>query len=146
MMLQGPKDGSSGNHTTLAEINVTPFVDVMLVLLIVFMVSAPLMQQGLEVNLPKAEGATLEEGPDPVVLTVTASETIQIDGQPVSREALKIRLSELGSNPETSVHIQADASVSYGLVAGILSDVKMAKIERVGLVTEEPPPEPPTGQ
>jgi biopolymer transport protein TolR len=81
MMVPGGKNGS-GNHTTLAEINVTPFVDVMLVLLIVFMVSAPLMQQGLEINLPKAEEATLEEGPDPIVLTVTAAQTIRSTGRP----------------------------------------------------------------
>ena len=105
MMVPGSKNGSSGNHTTLAEINVTPFVDVMLVLLIVFMVSAPLMQQGLEINLPKAEGTTLEEGPDPIVVTVTAERLARVGPHDLPFVQVSVHDTGAGIPPETQAQL-----------------------------------------
>lgn len=126
----------SGN-TTLAEINVTPLVDVMLVLLIVFMISAPLMQQGIQVDLPKANAGSLSEVPDQVVLVVNRSKQILINGKALPQGTLRAKLSAISAaKPHVQVFIQADQSVPYGFIAQVMAEVKQAKVNRVGLVTE----------
>lgn len=126
----------AGGRTSLAEINVTPFVDVMLVLLIVFMVSAPLMQQGIEVNLPKANAGALPQSDEPVVLSIKADKSVHLDDKTYSLESLGGKLEALAvGKPNLQVVVQADQSVSYGLVAKIMAMVKKARINRVGLVT-----------
>lgn len=137
--------GSSGGNQynrrssqpTLSEINVTPMVDVMLVLLIIFMVSAPLMQQGVQVDLPKASGQSLDEQKEPVVLVVTKDKKIMINKNEIPYKNLKTKLSaifETKSNKE--LYIQADQSVSYGFVAQVMAEVKKSGITKVGLVTD----------
>ncbi len=131
------KSGAGGGFTTLAEINVTPLVDVMLVLLIVFMISAPLMQQGLQVNLPKANAASMSEVPDQLVLTITKDRQIQISGKGVETGTLRKRLEALVDvKPGLEVFIQADQAVAYGFVAQVMAEVKQTKITKVGLVTQ----------
>lgn len=126
----------SGGRTSLAEINVTPFVDVMLVLLIVFMVSAPLMQQGIEVNLPKANAGALSQSEDPVVLSIKADQSIHLDDKTYSVAALGGKLEALAvGKPNLQVVVQADQTVNYGFVARIMALVKKARINRIGLVT-----------
>ncbi|MFN3739068.1 MAG: protein TolR [Thermodesulfovibrionales bacterium] len=118
----------------MSEINVTPFVDVMLVLLVIFMVTAPLMQQGIDVNLPKAKGKELPPE-ERLIVTVKSSGDIFLNDIPVSLPDLKNKLSQLSRrNPE--VFLRADRSVSYGFVAELMAEIKDAGIERLGLVTE----------
>lgn len=126
----------SSGRVSLAEINVTPLVDVMLVLLIVFMVSAPLMQQGIEVNLPKANAGSLPQAEEPVILSIKADKSISLDEKSYSLSNLGEKLAALAiGKPNLQVVVQADQSVSYGLVAKVMAAVKKAKINRVGLVT-----------
>jgi biopolymer transport protein TolR len=127
--------------TTLAEINVTPLVDVMLVLLIIFMISAPLMQQGIQVDLPKANAGTLNEIPDQVVLVVNKARTVMINGNSIAPGSLYPRLQAIAkAKPSVEVFIQADQGVPYGFVAQVMAEVKKARINRVGLVTEPTDP------
>src|SRR4051812_46546026 len=129
--------GARSTPTTLAEINVTPLVDVMLVLLIVFMISAPLMQQGVQVDLPKANAGSLSEVPDQLVLVVNKQRKILINSNAIPQGSLLQRLQAIRDvKPEVQVFIQADKDVPYGFIAQVMAEVKRAKINRVGLVTE----------
>lgn len=129
--------------TTLAEINVTPLVDVMLVLLIVFMISAPLMQQGIQIDLPKANSGSLNDAPEQIVLSVNKSGQILMNDKAIKKGTLRARIEAISSvKPDVEVVIQADQSLSYGLVAQIMAEVKLAKVSRVGLVTDPSGAEP----
>lgn len=122
------------NRAVLSEINVTPLVDVMLVLLIIFMVTAPLLQQGLDVNLPKAKGRDLPTE-DRITLLIKKDRTLYLNDKPVSVSALRQKLSAVSKlNP--NVFLKADRDVSYGLVAEIMGEVKEAGIEKLGMITE----------
>jgi len=121
----------------LAEINVTPLVDVMLVLLIVFMISAPLMQQGIQVDLPKANATSISEVPDQLVLVVDRKKVISINGNPIQAGTLRARLLAISAvKPNVEIFIQADQGLNYGFIAQVMAEVKQSKINRVGLVTE----------
>jgi biopolymer transport protein TolR len=122
------------NREVMSEINVTPFVDVMLVLLVIFMVTAPLMQQGIDVNLPKAKAKELPPE-ERLIITVKADGNIYLNDVPVDMGTLKEKLSALSKkNPD--VFLRADRSVSYGFVAELMAEIKDAGIEKLGLVTE----------
>jgi biopolymer transport protein TolR len=129
------KKGSA--QVTLSEINVTPMVDVMLVLLIVFMVSAPLMQQGLEVNLPKVKAAAIPVQENPVMVSIQTGALIKIDNKTVTLKNFAEHMKKLSKGKQEQVLIQADQTVPYGIVAQVMGLVKSAGIHRVGLVTEE---------
>jgi biopolymer transport protein TolR len=123
--------------TTLAEINVTPLVDVMLVLLIVFMISAPLMQQGISVDLPKANAGAMNETPEQLVLTISKQKQIHIADHVIPTGTLFSKLEAIvEAKPQTEIVIQADDGVNYGFVAQVMAEVKRAGIHRVGLATE----------
>lgn len=125
--------------TTLAEINVTPLVDVMLVLLIIFMVSAPLMQQGIQVDLPKAAATTLDDQQEQVVLVITKDKRLMINKNEFPVVGLRTKLAAIYANkPTKEIFIQADQNVAYGFVAQIMAEVKRAGIAKVGLVTDTP--------
>jgi biopolymer transport protein TolR len=125
------------HQTTLSEINVTPLVDVMLVLLIIFMISAPLMQQGIHVDLPKANAGTLNEIPDQLILSVDKSRQISIANRPIQNGTLRTKLEAIvAAKPKIEVVIQADQNVNYGYVARVMAEVKKAGINRVGLATQ----------
>ena len=144
----GAAGGTRNTPTTLAEINVTPLVDVMLVLLIVFMVSAPLMQQGIQVDLPKAGGGTLNESQDPIILSVGKKRELAFNGSRIESGTLRTRLEAIARvKPDVQILIQGDQGVPYGVVAQVMAEVKRAKIHRVGLVTETATTDSPfTGQ
>jgi len=125
---------SNGKRGTLSEINVTPFVDVMLVLLIIFMVTAPLMQQGLDVNLPQAKGKDLTPE-ERINIFIKRDGTLVMNDAALSLRQMKARLETMSkSNP--NVFLRADRNVSYGLVVKVMAEVKEAGIERLGIVTE----------
>lgn len=127
--------------TSLSEINVTPFVDVMLVLLIIFMVTAPMMQSGIGINLPQAEteSTPAEEG---LTLTITKDKYIHIENSVINQFLLEQKLKEYFFSKEKKiVFIRADESLPYGYVMRILDITKKAGVEIVGLVTSPIEPE-----
>jgi len=122
------------NRGVLSEINVTPFVDVMLVLLIIFMVTAPLLQQGIDVNLPQAKGKDLPPE-ERITLIIKRGGAIFMNDKPMSLSEIKQKLSAISKlNPK--VFLKADKDVPYGLVVQVMSDVKEAGIEKLGMITE----------
>ena len=128
---------SGGSRGTLSEINVTPLVDVMLVLLIVFMVSAPLMQQGVQVDLPKAQGQALDTPEEQLVLVVHQDKRLTINGNAIGFTNLAKKLEAIyETKKEKEIFIQADQGVNYGYVAQVMAAVKRAGIGKVGLVTD----------
>ncbi len=129
---------TKSEHSTLSEINVTPLVDVMLVLMVVFLVTAPLMVQSIPVELPKTAPATPITDTHHTDLAINADEKIYIDGRPVEMEALEKEMSALAqSNPAHQVQIQADHSIPFGKVAQILALVQHAGIRQLSVVTQE---------
>ena len=132
------KSAEEGNQP-LSEINVTPFVDVMLVLLIIFMVTAPLLQYGVEVDLPESSREPLEIPKEQVVLSIAKDRTIYVD-------RYKTSLSELGQKLEAiykgkqrrEIFLQADKSVPYGFVVQTMAVIRAAGIDQMGLITESP--------
>ena len=137
-----PADQEPGVQTVLSEINVTPFVDVMLVLLIIFMVTAPLMTQGVEVNLPQVQATNLEQlDEEPVVLTVTADNQCQVrnsDGFPCEELAAKLPLIYANRQDKSSLFIRGDVDTPYGHLMQVLAAARQVGIISVGLVTEPP--------
>lgn len=125
------------SDAVISEINVTPLVDVMLVLLIVFMVSAPLMQQGIQVDLPKTKSPALSEQEKPVVLVVNKGGSVQIAGTTIQPSQLSEKLKAIFEKREKKeIFIQADKGIPYGTVASVMSQAQAAGIVRIGLVTE----------
>lgn len=123
---------TKGRFETLSEINVTPLVDVMLVLLIIFMVTAPMMQQGIEVDLPKAKGRGFTKE-SRMVVGITKNKNIFIDNK--GQTTLKSLSSLLKGDTDKEVLIKADADVPYGFVMQVMAEIKEAGIEKVGMVT-----------
>ena len=122
--------------SALSEINVTPFVDVVLVLLIIFLITAPMMLRGIDVKIPKTE--TKNVGPEErLMLTVTKERGIYLDDQPITLARLERVLAGLRQrNPKAAVFLRADEGVAYGVVVKVMDAVKKAGIERLGMVTE----------
>ena len=130
----------SGDRGTMSQINVTPLVDVMLVLLVIFMVTAPMMQQGVQVNLPKAETKSLSPKEDTLVVSVDKSGKTFINTNEVQADQLKDKLnSMLAGREKREVFLKADSSVPYGEVVRVMAQIKGAGVERLGMVTESPP-------
>jgi biopolymer transport protein TolR len=118
----------------MSEINVTPFVDVMLVLLIIFMVTAPLLKQGLDVDLPKAKGKELP-AEERIMVSVKKDGKIYLNRRAVSLSELTRKLRAISKRNPT-LYLQADRRVPYGEVVKIMGEIKSAGIEKVGLMTE----------
>jgi biopolymer transport protein TolR len=133
----GPK-GDPFDH--LADINVTPLVDVMLVLLIIFMVTAPMLHQGVPVALPKAEARSLPKSvEDPIILSITKSGLYYINETPVARGLLKDRLQAfLRMRRDRTVYLKADKSLPYGTVVETMDLLNRLGIENLGMLTESP--------
>ena len=126
----------SSSRTALSEINVTPLVDVMLVLLIMFMVTTPLMQQGIEVDLPKTSPSGVEATDEPFVLMITADQQISAAKQPIAMTDLKEKLKAIFEKRKNKqVYIQADRKVDYGFVAEAMAEIRAAGIYNIGLIT-----------
>jgi len=127
----------NGNSPFMSDINVTPLVDVMLVLLIIFMVTAPMMMQGVNVSLPQTTPKPLTAEKDHLTITVDRSQQIYINDYKVALEALQEKMKKiLEGRPDQKVYLRADKSVPYGVVVRVISEVKNAGVERLGMVTE----------
>ena len=123
-------------ETSLSDINITPFVDVVLVLLIIFMVTAPMMQQGIDVKLPETSNTGLTVKEDPFIIIVRTGEKIFIGENQFDINSLKAKLSAIFSTRRSKeVYLQADKEVSYGFVAQVMAEIKGAGISGIGLVT-----------
>jgi biopolymer transport protein TolR len=123
----------------MAEINITPMVDVMLVLLIIFMVAAPLMVTGVPIELPKTTAAKLGQSKKPMVVTLTADGQFQIRNEFVSREALVPRLREIRAlEGDAVVYVRADKKNPYGEVMDLLGQVGQSGFGRVSLLSQQP--------
>jgi biopolymer transport protein TolR len=122
------------DRKVLSEINVTPFVDVMLVLLVIFMITAPLLQQGIDVNLPKAKGRDLPPE-ERITLVIKKGGTIYMNENPVSIPQMGQKLKAISKlNP--NVFLKADKDVPYGFVVKVMGEIKEAGIEKLGMITE----------
>jgi len=133
----------SRRRSMLAQINVTPFVDVMLVLLIIFMVTAPMLEKGVDVALPEVENApNLSAAKEPLVVTVTRAGTIEVEGHQVaSPDKLGPVLKQiLAGRQEQTVYLEADRSVPYGKVVQVMAAMRQAGVEKLGMVAQEPDP------
>lgn len=121
----------------LNQINVTPLVDVMLVLLIIFMVTAPMMQEGIDVNLPKVRAAGLKAADEPIIVTIDRSRKIFLNDRQFKPAELREKLRAINSaRGGITVLLRADETVPYGHVMGAMAEIRAAGIEKVGMVTE----------
>ncbi len=127
-----------GNDDRLmSDINVTPFVDVMLVLLIIFMVTAPMMIQGVEVSLPEATSKPLSAEQEQLVVTIDQNNQVYINDFRVGIENLKEKLMQITKNQKADeIYLRADKTVSYGTVVYVMSEIKGAGIEKLGMITD----------
>ncbi len=117
----------------------TPLVDVMLVLVVIFILTAPLLASAIRLNLPRSEGATPGSAPEAVTLVVEASGQAYLDDQPLSQAALAERLRRIGEQrPDTEVQLRADSAVPYGRVVEVLGAANAAGLSRIGFVAEPP--------
>ncbi len=133
------------SRRAVAEINVVPYIDVMLVLLVIFMATAPLLMQGVEVDLPKADSSPVSDSDaEPLILSIDAQSRLYLnlgasDDQALSMETVKQRVATvLKRNPEKAVMVWGDAAVPYGDVVVLMSELQEAGAPSVGLVTEAP--------
>lgn len=147
MAMNAAQGGTNGGKTRrrqrrilkpMSEINVTPFVDVMLVLLIVFMVSAPLLTVGIEVNLPKTAASALEQTPEePLSLTITNEGTVGLQDTQVEKNRLITRLRPIMAERSTQmIHLRADAGVPYKEIVEVMGALSAAGFTEIGFVTE----------
>ena len=137
----GGRRGRRGRKTAraMSDINVTPMVDVMLVLLVIFMVTAPLLTVGVEVDLPKSQASLLKEQVEPLAITVDASGRIYLQDTEVELDALAPRLIAItGANPDVRIYVRGDKAISYGRVMEVMGTVNGAGFTKVALVTEMP--------
>jgi biopolymer transport protein TolR len=136
---------NSKNRSAMSEINVTPLVDVMLVLLIIFMVTAPMMQEGIAVDLPQAKGSELtkKQHVDEIIISVAGKGEIYVNENPVTEDTLPqtiLDMTKKGGSPE--VYLRADKEVPYGIVVRIMSALKTAGIANLGMITVSPESRP----
>jgi biopolymer transport protein TolR len=127
--------GDSGGM--MADINVTPFVDVMLVLLIIFMVTAPLMTTGLDVDLPKADAPSMEMPEEQLILTIDAEGRYFINEHPFTWEELETKIPAIAeSNPDQDLFLRADGAIPYAKVAQLMALCTRSGIARMGMITQ----------
>ena len=128
--------GGRGRRGLVADINVTPLVDVMLVLLIIFMVTAPMMTQGLEVNLPKTTAKSLSQQEEPLIVSIDENEVIYIGKVPVDLSLLRQQLSGVPDEKKKEpIYLRADEAVPYGMVIKTMAEIKRAGFDKLGMIT-----------
>ena len=135
--------GGGTSNGPMSDINVTPLVDVMLVLLVIFMVTAPMMTTGLDVNLPQAKGGALDQNQQPVIISISGQNEIYINERRTTMANLAGAITDeqkRQGNPQ--VLLKADRSVPYGVVVQVMGALKAAGVEKLGMVTESPAAHP----
>lgn len=137
------RSGHRGRRRTMSEINVTPFVDVMLVLLIVFMVTAPLLTVGVPVDLPKTRAQALGQDREPLSVTVKRDGKVYIQNTPVGEDELVAKLTAIAANGyDQRIFVRGDKSVDYGRVMEVMGLLSAAGFTHIGLVTDVTNPKP----
>lgn len=135
-MAMGPMNGG-GRRGLVAEINVTPLVDVMLVLLIIFMVTAPMMTQGLEVELPETTAKSLRQQEEPLMVSLNKEGHIYLNKVKVNSSLFKQQLSAMSDEEKKRpIYLKADKNVAYGKVVAIMADIKQSGFEKLGMITQ----------
>ena len=144
LFANGNGNGRRGHYRPMSEINVTPLVDVMLVLLVVFMVTAPLLTVGVPVDLPQTQAAPINEPKEPLVISINSEGKIYLQETTVETDQLVARLQAItNNNPTTSIYVRGDKSVNYGRVLEIMGLVSGAGFAKVALVSEQAPTQKP---
>jgi len=130
---------SRRDGTTISQINVTPFVDVMLVLLVIFMVTAPILQQGVQVNLPEAKAGAIAGKEEPLVVSITKKGQVYLNDNRIKLAELKLKLQAIRQVQKgKEVFLRADKSVPYGVVMKAIATIKEAGIVKLGMITQPP--------
>lgn len=136
MAMDAPSQRDSG---TISQINVTPLVDVMLVLLVIFMVTAPIIQQGVQVNLPQASSNAIEGSEEHLVVSIGKNGKIYLNDNVLSLPELGVKLRAIKKiQANKQVYLRADQDVRYGVVMKTIAEIKQAGIEKLGMVTRPP--------
>ena len=136
------KSGRQKRYKLKSEINVVPYIDVMLVLLIIFMVTTPMMKSNVDVNLPQADAKSLKEKKDPVIVQVKSdgSLLLQMEGgkaEPIDVDTLKLKIGAFVKvNPDINVLVAGDADGKYGGVVAVMADLQQAGVTKVGLMAQ----------
>ncbi len=126
-------------YQAMSEINVTPFVDVMLVLLVVFMITAPLLSVGVPVDLPKTEAASMNTPDEPLVISIDNKGNVFLQESPIPLENLSARLAAVtGANPDTRIYVRGDKAIDYGKVMEVMGRISVAGYNKVSLLAELP--------
>lgn len=134
----GPTN-SNGRKKLVADINVTPLVDVMLVLLIIFMITAPMMTQGLNVDLPETTSKALRQEDKPLVVTIDKAGDIKINDVPLARALLAQELKKsYDAKKDQPIFLSADKNVPYGDVVTVMADIKSVGFDKIGMITKPP--------
>jgi biopolymer transport protein TolR len=134
------KGNGRGRYRPLADINVTPLVDVMLVLLIIFMVTAPLMTSGVDVDLPKTDAKPINTDSQPLTVTIDAEGRIYLQDSEVALPDLVAKLRAIAqNNPDRRIFVRGDKAVSYGLVMQVMGTITAGGFNKVALLAEQPP-------
>ena len=134
MDVSSRRDGAA-----ISQINVTPFVDVMLVLLVIFMVTAPILQQGVQVNLPETKAGAVTGEEEPLVVSITEKGILYLNDNPIKLEELRVKLQAIRQiQRDKEVYLRADKSVAYGVVMGAIATIKEAGIVKLGMMTQPP--------
>jgi biopolymer transport protein TolR len=132
--------GQSEGSGSISDINVTPLVDVMLVLLVIFMVTAPILQQGVGIDLPKVVAAPLAGDEEQLVVNVNKMGQVFLNDSPMALDALTAKLTAIrAARPDRQVFVRADQTVPYGQVMKTMAAVRESGLTKIGLVTEPPP-------
>ncbi len=129
--------GGGGKKKLMSDINVTPFVDIMLVLLIIFMVTSPMMTQGVDVNLPQTQAKEMKTDEDPLILTVDINKEISIEKNKIELSELEEKLSTMFKYRDNKeLLLRADKDIPYGFIMQVTARIKGAGIEKLGMITE----------
>lgn len=138
---------NGGKSRLMADINVTPFVDVMLVLLIIFMVTAPMMTHGVKVDTPQTTHEKIDVDPRSVMVSLDGSGNLFVNDAKIPRSEIRERLPQLLNVKEVhEVYLKADKSLPYGVVMEVMASIRDAGIEKIGMVTEPSVPAPQAGE
>ncbi|PKN03968.1 MAG: protein TolR [Deltaproteobacteria bacterium HGW-Deltaproteobacteria-9] len=130
---------NNSENRPMADINVTPLVDVVLVLLIIFMVTAPMLQMGIDVNLPRVKAKSIDVAEEKLILTITPAKDIFINKNKIPMRDLRTKLESIfTSRIDREIFMRADKTIPYGFVVEVMSEIRKAGVDKLGMITEPP--------